>query len=110
MWDVPLISPWQRAHLLAALKDRHAPPSLGSLTPLPTCELVKLGADTSHPLHSTNSCEGKNAPLGGPTLHFCSSLPSQENKINENAWKPQSGEAQPLSSNLLAFVVQASLP
>lgn len=99
MWDALLISPLQRAHLLGALISSW-------VTPLATCALAKLGADTSHPCRSTSSCKGKTAALGWPTALLClfvGSFPSQDNRISETAWKPWSEEAQPLSASLPRF-------
>lgn len=102
MWDVLLIIPLQRAHLLVAFKERHLPAS-SWVTPLATHALAKLGADTSNPCHSTNSCKEKTAALGGPPALLCLSVGSflsQDNGISETAWKTQPEEAQHLSTSL----------
>lgn len=54
--------------------------------------------------------KGKLHHWEDPLCLSVGSLPSQDNRLSENAWKPQSEEAQLLSSSLLAFVFQAGLP
>lgn len=54
--------------------------------------------------------KGKLHHREDPLCLSVGSLPSQDNRVSENAWKPQSEEAQLLSSSLPAFVFQAGLP
>lgn len=103
MWDVPLISPLQRAQTCA-----YFPLGYSLLWPRVNWSNWEL----THPTRVILLIfvKGKLHHWEDPLCISVLSLPSQDNRISENDWKPQPVEAQPLSSSLPAFVLQAGLP